>query len=135
MPCPFLPQQPPRELVSECEDWLPNSACQRAIHPDRPALLATFAKLFGGRERFPRRLPAGALLGRNKSSIAETSNGIPASARPPYIPPVQPLITPIAYGPTNPPRLATELISPMPAAAENPVRNSPGRAQKGPTTL
>jgi hypothetical protein len=40
-------------------------------------------------------------------------------------------MTPTTYGPTKPPRLATEFIRPIPAAAANPARNSAGIAQKG----
>jgi hypothetical protein len=36
------------------------------------------------------------------------------------------------YGPTKPPRLPTQFTNAMPAAAENPVKNSLGNAQKGP---
>ena len=56
----------------------------------------------------------------------------PATARPPYKLPVLSLIAPIAYGPTNPPRLAMEVINAIPEAAEYPVRNSPGIVQKAP---
>jgi hypothetical protein len=45
--------------------------------------------------------------------------------------PVLEAMAPIAYGPANPPKLPTQLIKAIPAAAENPVRNSFGNAQKG----
>ena len=73
-----------------------------------------------------------ACLGTSKTSVADTNKESPATARPPYKLPVLSLIAPIAYGPTNPPRLAMELIKAMPEAAEYPVRNSLGIAQKGP---
>ena len=56
-------------------------------------------------------------------------------AKPLYRFPVLIAIAPIMYGPTSPPRFPTELIKAMPAAAENPVRNSLGNAQKGPREL
>src|SRR5438874_9947599 len=43
------------------------------------------------------------------------------------------LTIPTRYGPRNPPRLPTELISAMPAAAPVPLRNSDDIAQNGPS--
>ena len=60
------------------------------------------------------------------------NNETPTPAKPELIFPVLAAIAPIAYGPANAPRFPTELIKAMPAAAENPVRNSLGIAQKGP---
>jgi len=51
--------------------------------------------------------------------VADISTETPAKARPPY------KLKPTAYGPTNPPRMPTEVINAMPEAAENPVRNEP----------
>jgi hypothetical protein len=39
------------------------------------------------------------------------------------------------YAPANWPRFPTELINAIPAAAENPVRDWLGNAQKGPKKL
>src|ERR1700744_2014161 len=38
-------------------------------------------------------------------------------------------------GPTNPPKLPTELITAMPVAAENPARNRLGMEKNGPKKL
>ncbi len=67
--------------------------------------------------------------------MADTSTETPAKARPPYKLPVLWRIKPTAYGPTNPPRMPTEVINAMPEAAENPVRNSLGNDHKGPSKL
>ena len=72
-----------------------------------------------------------AVFGRNKTSVAATSMEIPANARPPYSVPLFWVINPTTYGPTNPPRFPKELIKAMPLAADNPVKNSLGIAQKG----
>src|SRR5262245_55235232 len=42
---------------------------------------------------------------------------------------------PIRYGPTKPPRLPTELMRPMPAAAASPRRNAVGSDQNGGVAL
>ena len=76
-----------------------------------------------------------AFLGNSKTSVADTTKEIPATARPPYKLSVLSLIAPIAKGPTNPPRLPIEVINAMPEAAEYPVRNSQGIVQKGPIKL
>ena len=71
-------------------------------------------------------------IGRSNISVADTSTETPAKAKPPYVPPVLWLMKPKAYGPTNPPRIPTDVIRAMPEAAENPVRNSLASDQKGP---
>jgi len=71
------------------------------------------------------RLPR-SLLGSNNMSVADANNETPATASPPYKLPVFWLIQPIAYGPANPPRFASELTRAIPDAAANPVRKSPG---------
>src|SRR5438874_11856047 len=58
----------------------------------------------------------------------------PANPSPPYKLPVFWLINPTTDGPKNPPRFPTELMTAIPLAAENPVRNSLGIAQKGQRT-
>ena len=74
----------------------------------------------------------GPLLFDNASiSIADASNETPANKRPPRKLPICLLIAPIAKGPTKPPRVPMELISAIPAAAENAVKNSLGNDQKG----
>src|SRR5215472_10363986 len=78
---------------------------------------------------------ARAFLGNAKTSVADTNKESPATARPLYKLPVLSLIAPIADGPTNPLRLAMEVINAMPEAAEYPVRNSLGIVQKGPRKL
>src|SRR6266699_1810947 len=65
-------------------------------------------------------------LGNNNINVAETNNEAPATAKPPYKLPVFWLIHPVAYGPANPPRFASELTRAIPEAAANPVRKSPG---------
>ena len=40
-------------------------------------------------------------------------------------------MAPMTDGPTNPPRLATELIKAMPDAAESPVKNRLGIEKNG----
>jgi hypothetical protein len=67
-----------------------------------------------------------ALRGNNSISVAERSKETPAKAKPAS------KLKPAAYGPTNPPRFATEVMSAIPDAAENPVRNSFGIEKKGP---
>jgi hypothetical protein len=66
------------------------------------------------------------LLGSSNMSVADANNETPATARPPYKLPVFWLIHPVAYGPANPPRFASELTKAIPEAAANPVRKSPG---------
>src|SRR5215469_6949460 len=78
---------------------------------------------------------ARAFFGRSKTRVADRNNGTAAMAKPAYRFPVFKAIAPIMGGPTNWLRFATELIKAMPAAAENPVRNSQGNAQKGPKKL
>jgi hypothetical protein len=56
---------------------------------------------------------------------------IPANARPPRRLPVFWPINPTTAVPANPPRFPVALINAMPLAAENPVKNSLGNAQKG----
>jgi len=73
-----------------------------------------------------------AFLGNSKTSVADMNNETPTPAKPERIFPVLAAIAPIAYGPANAPRFPTELIKAIPAAAENPVRNSLGIDQKGP---
>jgi len=75
---------------------------------------------------------ARAFLGNNKTSVADMNNEAPTPAKAERILPVLEAIAPIAYGPANAPRFPTELIKAIPAAAENPVRNSLGIDQKGP---
>jgi len=65
-------------------------------------------------------------------SVADANKETPANASPPYKLPVFWLIQPIAYGPANPPRFATELTKAIPEAAANPVRKSAGSEYKGP---
>src|SRR6266566_776857 len=65
-------------------------------------------------------------LGSSNISVADANKETPATARPPYKLPVRSFIQPIAYGPANPPRFATELTRAIPEAAANPVRKSPG---------
>ena len=77
-------------------------------------------------------ISARAFLGNSKTSVADMNNEIPTPAKPERIFPVLAAIAPIAYGPANAPRFPTELIKAIPAAAENPVRNSLGIDQKGP---
>src|SRR5215471_12898756 len=74
---------------------------------------------------------APAFLGSSNRPVADNSIGIPRSAKAPYIPPAQPLTTPVAYGPTKPPILPMELINATPAATADLVKNSQGRAKKG----
>src|SRR5215469_5763528 len=77
-------------------------------------------------------LVSGVVLLRKASiSIADANSETPANTSPPRKLPVRWLIAPIVYGPTKLPRLPTELIRAIPAAAENPVKNSLGSAQKG----
>jgi hypothetical protein len=66
------------------------------------------------------------LVRRSNVRVAETNKEIPAKAKPAYKLPVLCRIKPTMYGPTNPPRLAIDVIKAMPDAAETPVRNSPG---------
>src|SRR6266852_1675805 len=61
------------------------------------------------------------LLGSSNMSAADANKEMPATASPPYKP-----IQPVAYGPANPPRFASELTKAIPEAAANPVRKSPG---------
>ena len=68
-------------------------------------------------------------------SVAETNKDAPANAKPAYKLPVLWPIHPSAYGPTNPPKLPTEVINAIPEAAEIPARNSFGSDQKGPLKL
>jgi len=75
---------------------------------------------------------ARAFLGNSKTSVADMNNEAPTPAKAERILPVLEAIAPIAYGPANAPRFPTELIKAIPAAAENPVRNSLGIDQKGP---
>src|SRR5439155_6842919 len=49
--------------------------------------------------------------------------------------PDAPCIQPITYGPTKPPRLPTELINPIPAAAPSPRRKAVGSDQNGGVAL
>ena len=56
---------------------------------------------------------------------------VPANASPPLRLPVFWPINPTTVDPANPPRFPTELIKAMPLAAENPVKDSLGNAQKG----
>src|SRR5512133_3875449 len=71
-----------------------------------------------------------ALSGRNRVSAAHM-NKETADYRHPCIQAARSIvIKPTAYGPTNPPSFAIEVIRAMPDAAENPVRNSPGKAKK-----
>ena len=65
-------------------------------------------------------------MGKSNIRVADADKETPATARPPYKLPVFWLIQPIAYGPANPPRFATELTSAIPEAAANPARKSPG---------
>jgi hypothetical protein len=69
------------------------------------------------------------------TSSADMNYEIPAKTSPPRKLPVILLIAPIAYGPTNPPRFPRELINAIPAAAENPAKNSLGSDKKGPNKL
>jgi hypothetical protein len=80
-------------------------------------------------------LSARAFIGSTNMSIADTSTETPAATKPPYVLPVLWLMKPKAYGPTNPPRIPTDVIRAMPEAAENPVRNSLANDQKGPWKL
>jgi len=57
---------------------------------------------------------------------------MPASAKGPDTLSVLWRMKPNAYGPTNPPRLTNVVMSAIPEAAEGPVRNSLGNAQRGP---
>src|SRR6266851_1517940 len=66
------------------------------------------------------------LLGSSNMSVADANKEMPATASPPYKLPVCSLIQPIAYGPANPPRFASELTNAIPEAAANPVRKSLG---------
>ena len=68
----------------------------------------------------------GSLLGSSNISVADANSEMPATARPPYKLPVFWLIQPVAYGPANPPRFASELTRAIPEAAANPVKKSPG---------
>jgi len=77
-------------------------------------------------------LSARAFLGNSKTSVADMNNEAPTPTKAERILPVLEAIAPIAYGPANAPRFPTELIKAIPAAAENPVRNSLGIDQKGP---
>src|SRR5207247_8802602 len=83
----------------------------------------------------PHRISAGtrtgASFGSSSTSVAATSMEIPANARPPYRVPVFCVMKPTKDGPKNPPRFPAELIKAIPLAAENPVKNSLGIAQKG----
>lgn len=74
---------------------------------------------------------ASPLFGRSKASIAETSNDKPAHAKPTLQLPVLWRINPTPYGPTNPPKLAIDVTSAIPDAAEKPVRNSLGNEKNG----
>ena len=65
-------------------------------------------------------------------SVTKTNKHAPVNAKPLYKLLVLWPIHPTAYGPTNPPRLTNVVISAIPEAAEDPVRNSLGKAQKGP---
>jgi hypothetical protein len=65
-------------------------------------------------------------LGSSNASVADTKRETPMKANPLFKLPVLWPINPIAYGPKNPPRFATELTKAIPEAAANPDRNSPG---------
>src|SRR5712692_3509241 len=67
-----------------------------------------------------------ALRGRSNRSVAQTNKETPAKAKPPCKLPVLSRIHPIAYGPADPPRFATEQTKAIPAAAADPVKNSLG---------
>ena len=60
--------------------------------------------------------------------VAETAEVAARNRMPPWNEPVAFSISPIAMGPTKPPRLAMALMSPMLPAAAVPCRNSRGRA-------
>ena len=94
--------------------------------------MAGYADHSASNQRFA---SARSFVGTSKTSVADTNKENPATARPPYKLPVLSLMAPIANGPTNPPRLAMEVINAMPEAAEYPVRNSLGIVQKGPRKL
>src|SRR6516162_9497705 len=68
-------------------------------------------------------------------SVADRNSEIPARRNPPRKLRVRLLIAPADKGPTKPPRLPIELIRAIPAAAENPDKNSFGSDQKGPYKL
>src|SRR5215831_807849 len=59
----------------------------------------------------------------------------PAEMSPPRKLPVVLMMAPMAWVPTKPPRFPKQLIKAIPAAAEYPVKNSLGSAQKGPNRL
>jgi len=70
-------------------------------------------------------------FGRSNTSIAAMNTGTAARAKPTERVPDRSATKPIVKGPKKPPRFPTELMSAMPTAAEYPVRNSLGSAQKG----
>src|SRR5215470_8664858 len=100
-------------------------------HSDTPMLRATSVPRPIPNERFRTWRSALAFFGNSSKPIAESSIGIPRREKAPYIPPAQPLTTPVAYGPTKPPILPMELINATPAATADPVKNSQGIAKKG----
>jgi len=64
------------------------------------------------------------------TSTAAAIITVPTAHIPAFSDPVRSASAPVAYGATKPPRLPTELISPIPPAAAAPVRKRDGRAQK-----
>src|SRR6185437_557142 len=74
-------------------------------------------------------------FGKSKRSTADINSENPTRIRPMDIPPDRFVSTPIVNGPTKPPRFPIELMNAIPAAADNPDRNSLGSDQNGPRKL